>query len=78
MRIPELIKKKRYELRLSQKDLATQLGYSCGQFISNWERGVSTPPLDITRSLCKILKIEIGSYKSRLLDDFKEKINNEL
>ena len=30
---------------LSQKDVADHLKYDTAQFISNWERGVSSPPI---------------------------------
>lgn len=52
-----LIRIGRQNAGLSQKDLADQLGYTSSQFISNWERGVSSPPLDKLEEVCEILKI---------------------
>lgn len=44
--VAELIKKKREENGYSQNKLAKVLGYTSGQFVSNWERGESLPPVD--------------------------------
>ncbi len=51
MKLREIIKMKRIEKKYSQVSLAKVLGYSSGQFVSNWERGESYPPMD---SLAKI------------------------
>ena len=39
---PEKLKARRKELKLTQKDIADQLGVSC-QAYSAWERGVKQP-----------------------------------
>lgn len=49
---------KRVELELSQSELANELGYS-SQAISNWERGLSYPPMQVWDSLCKIFNLDI-------------------
>jgi len=46
MKLQDLLKSKRIELGYSQERLAEILGYSSGQFVSNWERGESFPPID--------------------------------
>jgi transcriptional regulator with XRE-family HTH domain len=46
MKLRDLIKQKRIEKGFSQAKLAKALGYSSGQFVSNWERGESYPPMD--------------------------------
>ncbi|MBV2169420.1 MAG: helix-turn-helix domain-containing protein [Bdellovibrio sp.] len=43
---------------LSQRDVANELGYNTAQFISNWERGVSQPPIPTLKKLAKIYKID--------------------
>lgn len=78
MHIKELIKTKRKKEKMSQIDLANKLGYDSGQFISNWERGESMPPFNKVRKLCKLLDIELGSYKSRLLDEYKKRMEEEI
>ncbi len=42
---------------LSQRAVSKQLGYSTPQFISNWERGLSSPPLDVFPQLAKIYNL---------------------
>ena len=54
MNTAQFIKTHREAAGLSQGDLADKLGYITPQFISNWERGVSFPPVS---SIVKISKI---------------------
>ena len=42
----------------TQKDLAKKLGIVSAQLISNWERGLCTPPISKIAPLSKILSIE--------------------
>jgi len=39
------MKRMRERAGLTQGQLAAQLGYTCGQFVSNWERGHTMPPI---------------------------------
>ena len=48
------LKKAREKAGLRQCDVSKALGYLNGQFVSNWERGVSLPP---DRALPKIAKL---------------------
>lgn len=47
----------RLSVSLSQREVANALGYSTPQFISNWERGISNPPISIVKELAKLYKI---------------------
>ena len=51
------LKKARQKSGLSQGDVAKELGYSSPQFISNWERGLSSPPLDTLSELVRLYSI---------------------
>lgn len=51
------IKRNRLAAGLSQRDLSTKLGYTTPQFISNWERGLSHPPISILKKLADIIKV---------------------
>lgn len=42
---------------LSQGDVAERLGYSSPQFVSNWERGMSTPPIKELKQLAQMYSI---------------------
>lgn len=55
--IGDYLKKKREKKQLTQWDVARDLDYSTAQFVSNWERGVSLPPLDTMPKLASLLKV---------------------
>lgn len=55
--LAEFLKQKRISVGLSQRDVADKLGYSTPQFISNWERGVSQPPINSLKKLGDLYKI---------------------
>lgn len=66
-KLAEFLKQKRVITGLSQKDVAEKLGYSTSQFISNWERGVSQPPLHTLRKISSIYKINADEMFNVLL-----------
>ena len=70
-----LLKRRRLQLHLKQKDIAFQLGYGSSQFVSNWERGISTPPLKSLRQLCDILEIHPEVFKKVLFKNFKNEVD---
>ena len=56
------IKLKRMEKGISQAQIAEALGYSSPQFVSNWERGVSSPPMNALLVIIEMLgmdKVEV-------------------
>lgn len=58
MNLSEYIKKNRIQKDLSQGELAKTLGYSNGQFVSNWENERSYPPTVVLKKLCTVLKMD--------------------
>lgn len=56
--VGELLRRKRAALGLHQSDVAAELGYTSGQFVSNWERGLGLPPPTALPRLAKVLKID--------------------
>lgn len=50
-------KAKREERGLTQEELSRFLGYTTKQIVSNWERGVCSPPLNKLYEICKILNL---------------------
>ena len=54
--IGQELKRLRIKSGLKQKDVAKELGYSSAQFVSNWERGVSTPPVKSVKKLASLYK----------------------
>jgi transcriptional regulator with XRE-family HTH domain len=65
--LAQFLKDKRVVAGHSQKDIAEQLGYSTSQFISNWERGISQPPLHTLRKIALLYKINADEMFNVLL-----------
>lgn len=78
------LQQKRKEAGLSQRDVSDKLGYSTPQFISNWERGVSNPPVNALKKLGAIYKTSpekmfeefLENEKAQLERDLKRKFNS--
>ena len=80
--IAKFLKDKRIEAGLSQGAVAKKLGYTSPQFISNWERGLSRPPVETLRKVAQIynispnemfdviLKTTIGEVTAELTEKF--------
>ena len=58
---PEKLKARRKELKMTQKDIADQLGVSY-QAYSAWERGVKQPSREKVQQLEQILNVPKGFF----------------
>ena len=58
---PEKLKARRKELKMTQKDIADQLGISY-QAYSAWERGVKEPSKEKIKRLEQILRVPKGYF----------------
>lgn len=63
------LKTKRVESGLSQLDVAKVLGYSSPQFVSNWERGLVSPPLETIAVLVELYKIPANEVIEHILKE---------
>ncbi len=52
------IRANRTKAGVSQVELAEHLGYTSSQFVSNWERGHSTPPFDALPRIADFLGLD--------------------
>lgn len=52
--LASFLKASRVKAGLSQKDVANHLGYETPQFISNWERSISSPPVTSLKKLAEL------------------------
>lgn len=77
MKLKDLIKEKRIGIGMSQEKLATVLGYSSGQFVSNWERGESFPPIDRLAKLSLLFKIEDETLLNLFLKESEMSVKKE-
>src|SRR6185312_16414957 len=55
--VGKFLRQSRLHAGLTQWDVAHHLQYSTAQFISNWERGVSLPPLDALPRLATLFGV---------------------
>lgn len=67
----EFIRERRIDAKLSQPDVSDNFGYGGSQFISNWERGISKPPVEILKTIAKLY----GCSANELFEEF---LNNEI
>ncbi len=70
MKLREIIKTKRIEKKYSQVSLAKALGYSSGQFVSNWERGESYPPMDRLAKISLLFNLEKENLVELFLKEY--------
>jgi transcriptional regulator with XRE-family HTH domain len=55
--VGRFLKTKREKAQLTQQDVSRQLDYTSPQFVSNWERGVSLPPMEVLPRLASLYAI---------------------
>ncbi len=55
--LSKFLRESREKAGLTQMDVADRLGYSSAQFISNWERGLSSPPMKTLNTLAQMYKV---------------------
>lgn len=69
--LADFLKAKRIATGKSQRWVSERLGYSTPQFISNWERGVSRPPINALKKLGEM-------YLVSAEDLFEVTLNHEI
>ena len=78
---PEKLKARRKELKMTQKDIADQLGISY-QAYSAWERGIKEPSKEKVKQLEQILKVPKGYFTEieivRLYNTLSNKGKNQV
>lgn len=74
----KFLKEKRSIASLKQSDVAKALGYSTSQFISNWERGISSPPVFILKKLSKLYQFSLQEIFTLLMNQREEELRREL
>ncbi len=76
--LADWLKQARENSGLSQGDVANELGYSSPQFVSNWERGLSSPPIPKYKRLCKLYNISLDEAYNKLLAATLEGVEHQL
>lgn len=72
------LREKRQNVGLSQAKVARILGYSTAQFVSNWERGLSEPPIGTLKTLAKLYSIPIEEMFNVVLKSTIRKVTEDL
>lgn len=72
------LRSKRVSAGFTQAEIADRLGYSSPQFISNFERGLCSPPLKNLRSLVKIYRIDAQELIRLIIDEQKQVLSGAL
>ncbi len=74
----KFLKKLRVEANLSQSEVASALGYSSPQFISNFERGLASPPLNKIKILAEIYDCDLRDFYKVLRNEQDAFLRNAL
>lgn len=74
----KFLKEARAMAGLSQRDVADHLGYSTPQFISNWERGVSIPPVNALKKIAVLYHVSAEEVFNVLLEHTLQEVANDL
>jgi transcriptional regulator with XRE-family HTH domain len=72
------LKEKRIEAGQSQAELATVLGYTSSQFVSNWERGICAPPGESLQKMIKLLKLSREKIVTAMVEDCRVEIVSKI
>jgi transcriptional regulator with XRE-family HTH domain len=77
-RFQNFLRTARTERGFSQADLASALGYESAQYVSDWERGVSSPPMKKLAKIAEILEVDMDRFFDHLLEVAQERVTTDL
>ena len=77
-RVGPFLQQARVDAGFTQADVAKVLGYTSAQFVSDWERGVRSPPARALRRLVKLYKISVHDLYEVLHEERVALIEKEL
>lgn len=69
-----ILKEARQKKALSQRDISERLGYNTPQFVSNWERGLSAPPIESLNQISEILELDVSQVRNYVFNFRANKI----
>jgi len=69
-----ILKEARQKKALTQTEIAKHLGYNTPQFVSNWERGLSAPPIESLKQISEILELDVFVVKDYVFNFRANKI----
>ena len=72
------LKQAREKAEISQRQVADELGYQSAQFISNWERGISTPPMKTLKHLGELYRVSAEDLYEIMVEDTLRRVEADL
>lgn len=78
MVLAEFLKNRRIQKGLTQSAVAEKLGYTTSQFISNWERGISSPPMKTLKKLSKMYGVSPEEVYEIVLEVSVQEVTSKL
>lgn len=76
--IGAILRNAREKKGLSQHEMALKMGYSKGQYVSNWERGVCGIPANQEIAFCRITGMKPSEMEEILIRDAISKIKSRM
>lgn len=76
--LADFLKAAREKANVSQRQVADELGYQSAQFISNWERGISYPPMKTLKRLGELYSVSSESLYKVLVEDTLRRTEEDL
>lgn len=77
-KLGDYLKQKREYAKLKQIEVGKLMGWSSAQFISNWERGLSFPPVSIIKKLSKIYGSEPSEMFALVVEKSLDHYRNKM
>lgn len=77
-RFGDFLKEIRQIAGLSQQEVAKKLGYTSSQFISNWERNLSYPPINAIKILAELFEVGAETIFQKYLDSYVADVSEDL
>ncbi len=76
--VGEYLREMRDVSHYTQREVADILNYSSAQFISNFERGITLPPLNRLKTLVKLYKLDVNRLMNLILEDERKRMTRML
>lgn len=78
LKFAHFLRDARVEAGFSQQDVAKRLGYASPQFVSNWERGLSSPPCHVLWQLANLYRVSAEALYDLMLQETLDRIESDL
>jgi transcriptional regulator with XRE-family HTH domain len=77
-RLADFLSDAREKAGLTQKQVADHFQYKTAQFISEWERGVRSPPGSVLREIVDLYGISLHRFYDVIMDEQIRALEKEL